>query len=62
VKACELCATWDDERLTKLAVIFLTTDEQWISGTGREFHIFHSKAQWCEERLAAWEAQNRRAS
>jgi len=62
VKACELCGTWDDERLTKLAEIFLTTDEKWISGTGREFNVFHVKAQWCEDRLAEWEAKQKRAS
>lgn len=61
-KACDLCRTWDDERLVKLADIFLTTDDEWISGTDRSFGVFASKATWCDDRLAAWEADRRKAA
>jgi len=59
-QARELCATWDDTRLEKLARIFLTTDEDWISRTDRGFRVFFMKASWCDERLAQWEAARAR--
>lgn len=60
--ALELCAAWDDERLTKLADIFLTTDDEWISSTDRSFQLFRKKATWADDRLAAWEADRRKAT
>lgn len=54
--AVELCRTWDDERLTKLADIFLTTDDEWIAKTDRGFAVFCARASWCDDRLSAWEA------
>jgi hypothetical protein len=54
-KACDLCALWDDPTLEKLARIFLTTDDEWISHTGREFSVFALKASWCDGRLREWE-------
>jgi uncharacterized protein YdaU (DUF1376 family) len=53
-----LVALWSDERLDKLAVLVLTTDDPWISGTDRSFKIFAMKASWADERLAAWEAEH----
>ncbi len=62
-KACELVQTWtDDARLEKLAVIVLTTDDDWISRTDRGFGIFAAKATWADERLAAWEAEKARTA
>lgn len=59
-KALELVATWpDDARLEKLAVLVLTTDDEWISRTDRGFGIFAVKATWADDRLAAWEAQQK---
>lgn len=55
--ACDLCRQWDDERLVKLAEIFLTSDDEWIMKTDRGFAAFCAKATWCDERLAAWEAK-----
>lgn len=56
-KAVELVRTWpDDARLEKLAVIILTTDDDWISKTDRGFGIFALKASWADDKLAAWEA------
>lgn len=56
-EACSLCATWDDDTLSKLIEILLTTDDDWVSRTDRGWKIFVAKAQWCAERLAAWEAR-----
>ena len=58
-RACDVCRTWtDDARLDKLIDIFLTTDEPWISETGRGFGVFASKASWCDDRLKQWELAN----
>lgn len=58
-RAMGLCRTWDDGRLEKLMRIFLTTDDEWIARTGREFGVFVSKATWCDDRLREWEAKQR---
>lgn len=58
--ALEMVAAWDDARLTKMADIFLTTDDEWISGTDRSFQLFRKKATWCDDRLAAWEKEQQR--
>lgn len=59
-KALGLVQTWaDDTRLDKLAVLVLTTDDEWISRTDRGFGIFAMKATWADDRLAAWEAQQK---
>lgn len=61
-KAEELVRTWpDDARLEKLAVIVLTTDDDWISKTDRGFGVFAAKASWADDRLAAWEAEHQQA-
>lgn len=59
--AVSVCETWDDARIEKLARIFLTTDEDWISRTDRSFRIFCSKATWCDDRLTQWEKSQRTA-
>lgn len=62
-KACDLVKTWpDDARLEKLAVIVLTTDDEWVSRTDRGFGIFAAKASWADDRLAAWEADQARTA
>ena len=58
-KACDLCALWDDATLEKLARIFLTTDDEWISHTGREFSVFALKASWYDGRLREWETKQK---
>jgi hypothetical protein len=58
-RAIDLCRVWDDDRLEKLAVICLTTDEDWISRTDRGFAVFAAKATWCDQQLAAWEAKQK---
>src|SRR3990167_9139754 len=54
-RCCELCALWDSARLEKLAIVFLTTDEDWISRSDRGFGVFCSRASWCDDRLRAAE-------
>jgi len=60
--ALSICKTWDDERIEKLATIFLTTDDDWISKTDRSFRLFVSKSSWCDDRLSQWERENGKAS
>lgn len=58
-KALGLVRTWpDDARLEKLAVLILTTDDDWIAGTDRGFAVFAAKASWADKNLAAWEADH----
>jgi hypothetical protein len=58
-----LCRIWpSDARLEKLAVIFLTTDDPWISSTDRSFMLFAKKVTWCDDRLTVWEAEHGVAS
>lgn len=57
--AMSLVSTWDDNRLEKLARIVLTTDDDFIAGTDRSFHIFAIKATWADDRLRQAENGNR---
>ena len=58
-KAQQLVATWtDDARLEKLAVLVLTTDDEWVSRTDRGFSVFAAKASWADGLLAEWESKN----
>jgi hypothetical protein len=54
-EAVQLCRTWDDKRLEKLAVLVLTTDDDWIARTDRGWKIFVKKATWADNALAEWE-------
>jgi uncharacterized protein YdaU (DUF1376 family) len=59
-KALGLVRTWeDDKRLEKLAVIVLTTDDEWIARSDRGFGVFASRASWADDRLSAWEAEQK---
>jgi hypothetical protein len=55
-----LLAVYSMERLKKLTVVLLTTDEDWVSETDRGIGILSTKASWLDDRLAQFEA--RRAS
>lgn len=58
-KACEVVQTWaDDARLEKLAVLVLTTDDDWIARTDRGFAVFAARASWADDRLRAWETEH----
>lgn len=55
--AVRLCQTWDnDERLEKLAIIFLTTDHKFAEEGSRTVPQFLALASWCDTRLAEAEA------
>lgn len=57
--ALTLVPLWDDARLEKLAVIFLTsTRDEWINRTDRSFKIFAMKASQMDQWLTEWEAEN----
>lgn len=56
--ACSLVALWDDDRLDKLAVIVLESDDEFIAKTDRSFKIFSLKATWADDRLRAWEREH----
>jgi hypothetical protein len=53
--ACNLCRVWDDERLRKLAAVFLSSDDPWIAGGSRTIGQFAARASWCDDRLREWE-------
>lgn len=57
-KACDLCKCWDSDRLEKMAIVFLESNEDWIERSGRTFAAFASRATWCDDRLKQWELQN----
>lgn len=57
--ACGLVALWPDDRLEKLAILVLTTDDPFITGTDRSFKIFGLKASWADDRLSEWEAKQK---
>ena len=58
--AVQLCETWPDERLDKLAACFLTTDHKFAAEGSRTLSQFLALASWCDGELAAWE-QGRQA-
>jgi uncharacterized protein YdaU (DUF1376 family) len=51
-EAMTLCRTWDDERLAKLATVFLTTDHEFAEKGSRTMAQFRSMASWCDSKLA----------
>uniref|UniRef100_A0A6M3JH81 Uncharacterized protein n=1 Tax=viral metagenome TaxID=1070528 RepID=A0A6M3JH81_9ZZZZ len=55
-----LLTTYEPERLQKHAKILLTTDDAWVDRTDRGIGILAAKINWLEERLATWEATQRR--
>jgi hypothetical protein len=50
-EAVALCRTWDDERLAKIAQVFLTTDHQFAESGSRTMAQFRSLASWCDAKL-----------
>jgi hypothetical protein len=53
-----LLGVYGSERLEKLALVLLKTDDEWVQGTDRGIGILSIKASWLDERLAAYEAQH----
>jgi uncharacterized protein YdaU (DUF1376 family) len=50
--ACELVSVWPDDRLEKLAIIFLKTDHEFAASGSRTLRQFAALAGWCDGRLA----------
>lgn len=50
-EALLLCRTWNDERLVKLAQVFLTTDHEFAEKGSRTMAQFRALAPWCDSRL-----------
>jgi hypothetical protein len=53
-----LLAAYGRERLEKLAMVLLNTDDEWVQTTDRGIGILSIKASWLEERLASYEAKH----
>lgn len=50
-EALQLVATWDDQRLDKIATVFLTTDHEFAEKGSRTMAQFRAMASWCDSRL-----------
>ena len=50
-EALQLCQTWPDDRLEKIATVFLTTDHEFAEKGSRTMAQFRSLASWCDNRL-----------
>jgi len=55
-KACELCTTWDNPRLERLAVVFLKCEEPFAMSGSRTIGQFAAMASWCDSRLSEVES------
>lgn len=58
--ACELVAVWPNERLEKLAIVFLKTDHEFAANGSRTIRQFAALASWCDDRLRQVEAERGR--
>lgn len=54
-----LLTAFPPDRLRKHAQILLRSNEEWIESTDRGIEVLSGKINWLEERLCAWEAQQR---
>lgn len=50
-EAVELVRTWDDDRLDKIATVFLTTDHEFAEKGSRTIAQFRALASWCDGKL-----------
>jgi hypothetical protein len=53
-----LLSVYPRDRLEKLAVVLLTTDDDWVTQTDRGIGILSAKASWLDGLLASYEAQH----
>lgn len=58
--ACELVQVWPDERLEKLAIVFLKTDHEFAANGSRTIRQFAALASWCDDRLRQVESERGR--
>jgi hypothetical protein len=56
--AVRLCQVWDDARLEKLAICFLTTDHDFAANGSRTLPQFRALASWLDGQLAQWKAEH----
>lgn len=49
--ACNLVSTFDSERLERITVVFLNSNEPFIEKSNRGLGVFESQASWCDEQL-----------
>lgn len=49
--ACNLVTTFESDRLEKLAVVFMNSNEPFIEKTARGLGVFESQVSWCDEQL-----------
>lgn len=56
--AVTLCQTWPDDRLDKLAAVFLTSDHRFAEEGSRTIPQFLALASWCDSKLTEWEAKH----
>ena len=52
-----LLGTYSLERLKKLAIMLLETDEEWVDMTDRGIGVLSVKASWLDSKLAAYESR-----
>lgn len=55
--ALNLLKSFDVQRLEQLAVVFLNSDEPFISSTARGLGVFESRVTWCDEKLREAQAK-----
>lgn len=53
-----LLGVYGRDRLEKLALVLLRTDDEWVDGTDRGIGILSTKASWLDGKLAEYEAQH----
>lgn len=51
MEAVELCRVWPDDRLEKIATVFLTTDHHFAENGSRTMAQFRAMASWCDSKL-----------
>lgn len=49
--ACNLVAAFDSDRLEKLVVVFMNSNEPFIEKSARGLGVFESQVSWCDEQL-----------
>ncbi len=47
------------ERLRRLTLVMLGSNDEWIEGTDRGIEVLSGKINWLEDRLAAWETKQK---
>jgi len=46
-----LCQTWSDDRLERIAILFLTVDHQFAASGSRTIPQLAALASWCDGKL-----------